>query len=160
VAPCRTEVVPGRRKILVEKEGMEDYESELDVRRATETTLDIQFSPRPPKTRAISTGVTALVVLGAGAYVGSLSQNNKDGINADIKAGLHVDNTDPRFLRGKLEAIGADVLYGFGALIAISCVVTLLSHGPDSTSTIDNKSLGLAPTLGNDGGGLAAFGRF
>ena len=160
VAPCRTEVVPGKRKILVEKEGMEDYESELEVGRTMEATLDLQFSPRPPKTRAISTGITALVVLGAGAYVGSLSSHNKDGLNADIKAGMHVDNTDPRFLRGKLEAIGADVLYGFGALIAISFVATLLAHGPDSTGVVDNKSLGLAPTLGGDGGGLAAFGRF
>ena len=159
-APCRTEVVPGKRKIVVEKEGMETYEAELDVQRTTETTLDIQFTPRPPKTRAISTGVTALLILSAGAYVGHLSTKNKDGLDADIKAGLPVDNTDPRFMRGKLEAIGADVLYGFGALVAISFVATLLAHGADSTSVVDQKTLVLAPTLGSDGGGLAAFGRF
>jgi tetratricopeptide (TPR) repeat protein len=160
VAPCRAEVLPGKRKIVVEKEGMEDYESELDVGRTTETTIDVQFSPRPPKTRAISTGVAALVVLGAGAFVGNLSKNNEGSIKADIKAGVPVDNTDSRFLRGKLEAIGADVLYGFGALFAVSFVVTLLSHGPDSTGTVETKSLGLAPTVGPDAGGLAAFGRF
>jgi hypothetical protein len=160
VAPCRTEVLPGKRKVVIQKEGMEDYESELEVGRTTERTIDVQFSPRPPKTRAISTGVTALVVLGAGAYVGHLSQNAEGSIKADVKAGVHVDNTDSRFLTGKLEAIGADVLYGFGALIAISFVATLLAHGPDSTAVVDQKSLGLAPTLGDGGGGLAAFGRF
>jgi hypothetical protein len=160
VAPCRAEVLPGKRKIVVEKEGMEDYESELDVGRTTETTIDLQFSARPPKTRAISTGVAALVVLGAGAFVGNLSKNNEGSIKADIKAGVPVDNTDPRFLHGKLEAIGADVLYGFGALFAISFVATLLAHGPDSTGTVETKSLGLAPTVGPDAGGLAAFGRF
>ena len=139
---------------------MEDYEAELNVARTTETTLDLQFSPRPPKTRAISTGITALLILGAGAYVGHLATQNKDGLEADINAGRHIDNTDPRFLHGKLEAIGADVLYGFGALVAISFVTTLLSHGPDSAGTVDQKSLGLAPTVGADGGGLAAFGRF
>jgi Tfp pilus assembly protein PilF len=159
-APCRSEVQPGKRKIVVEKEGMEDYEAELDVGRTTETTLDIQFSPRPPRTRAISTGITAALILGAGVYVGHLSAQNKDSLNADIKAGLHVDNDDPRFQHGKLEAIGADVLYVFGALVTISFVTTLLSHGPDSTGVVDQKSLGLAPTLGPDGGGLAAFGRF
>ncbi|HSZ80966.1 MAG TPA: PEGA domain-containing protein [Polyangia bacterium] len=160
VAPCRTEVAPGRHKVVVEKAGMEDYEGELEVARTMETTIDVQFSPRPPRTRAISTAVTALVIVGAGAYVGHLSSQTKDGLDADIKAGRPVDNTDPRFLRGKLEAIGADVLFGFGALIAISAVATFLSHGPDSTGAVDQKSLGLAPTVGPDGGGLAAWGRF
>jgi hypothetical protein len=160
VAPCRAEVAPGKRKIVVEKEGMEDYASELDVGRTTETTIDLQFSPRPPKTRAISTGVAALVVIGAGAFVGNLSKNNEASIKADIKAGAPIDNTDSRFLKGKLEAIGADVLYGFGALIAISFVATLLAHGPDSTGAVETKSLSLAPTVGPDAGGLAAFGRF
>jgi len=161
-APCRAEVAPGKRKVVVAKDGMEDYEGELEVGRTTETTIDVQFSPRPPKTRAISTGVSAAVILGAGAYVAHLSSANKDGINADIKAGQHVDSTDPRFFRGKIEAIGADVLFAFGALIAISCVTTLLAHGPDSTGAIDHKSLGLAPTVdaGENGGGLALFGRF
>jgi PEGA domain len=160
VAPCRTEVAPGRHKVVVEKAGMEDYDGELEVARTMETTIDVQFSPRPPRTRAISTAVTALVIVGAGAYVGHLSTQTKDGLHADIKAGVPVDNTDPRFLRGKLEAIGADVLYGFGALIAISAIATFLSHGPDSTGAVDQKSLGLAPTVGPDGGGLAAWGRF
>ena len=159
-APCRTEVAPGKRKVVVQKEGFEDYEGELEIGRTTETTLDIQWSPRPPKTRAISTGVTALVIIGAGVYVGTLSKDNKDGLQADIKAGKHVDNTDPRFLKGKLEAIGADVLYGIGALFGISFVATLLSHGPDSTGVLGQKSLSLAPTLNDGGGGLAAFGRF
>ena len=104
--------------------------------------------------------MTALIVLGAGVYVGHLANQNKDSLNADIKAHQNVDNTDPRFLHGKIEAIGADVLYGFGALITISFVATLLAHGPDSTGVVDQKSLSLAPTLGADGGGLAAFGRF
>jgi hypothetical protein len=160
IAPCRTEVAPGKRKVVVTKEGFEDYEGELEIGRTTETTVEIQWSPRPPKTRAISTGVTALVVLAAGAYVGTLSKNNKDGLQSDINHGVHVDNTDPRFLHGKIEAIGADVLYGLGAIFGISFVATLLSHGPDSTGVLGQKSLSLAPTLNDGGGGLAAFGRF
>jgi hypothetical protein len=139
---------------------MEDYESDLEIARTMETTIDVQFSPRPPKTRAISTTIAALVILGSGAYVGHLSDQTKDDLQADIKAGKNVDNNDSRFLRGKLEAIGADVLFGFGALVALSAVWGLLSHGPDSAGVTDQKSLGFAPTMGPDGGGLAAFGRF
>jgi hypothetical protein len=158
--PCRAEVAPGKRHVVVEKDGMEDYESDLEIARTMETTIDVQFSPRPPKTRAISTTIAALVILGSGAYVGHLSDQTKDDLQADIKAGKNVDNNDSRFLRGKLEAIGADVLFGFGALVALSAVWGLLSHGPDSTGVTDQKSLGFAPTMGPDGGGLAAFGRF
>jgi hypothetical protein len=46
-APCRTEVPPGKRKIVVEKDGKEDYAAELEVGRTTETTIDIQFSDKP-----------------------------------------------------------------------------------------------------------------
>jgi hypothetical protein len=160
--PCRTEVVPGKRHVVVEKDGSEDYESDVEVARTTETTIDIQaFSARPPKTRAISTGVTALVLLGGGAYLGYLSAQTKDGLDADIKAGKSIDNGDGRFLKGKLEAIGADVLLGFGAIVAVSSVVTLLSHGPETPGAVDSKSLGFAPTLGPDGsGGVSAWGRF
>jgi hypothetical protein len=159
-APCRTEVPPGKRKVLVEKEDMEDYEADLEVAQTSETTVDIQFSPRPPKTRAISTAITAALILGGGFYVGHLAQKNQDSINADIQAGMHIDSSDPRFLRGKIEAIGADVLFGFGAIVGISAIVSFLSHGPESTGAVDQKSLGFAPTANPSGGGVSAFGRF
>jgi hypothetical protein len=160
--PCRAEVAPGKRHVVVEKEGSENYEADLEIARTMETTVDIQvFSERPPKTRAISTGVTALVILGGGVYLGYLSQQAKDGLNADIKAGKAIDNGDSRFLRGKLEAIGADVLFGFSAIVAVSAITTLLAHGPETPGAVDSKSLGFAPTLGPDGvGGVSAWGRF
>src|SRR6185436_18297102 len=126
--PCRTEVPPGKRKVVVEKDGKEDYEAEVDVGQTTETTIDIQFSDRPPRTRAISTAVTAAVILAGAVYVGSLAKKNQDGLNAELP-GSRLDNDDPRFLRGKIEAIGADVLFGFGAIVGISAIVSFLSHG-------------------------------
>jgi hypothetical protein len=160
-APCRTEVQPGKRRVVVEKDGMEDYEADVEVARSNETTVDVQFSPRPPRTRAISTSITAALLVGAGLYVGHLSTSNKDSLDADLKAGQHIDNDDPRFLHGKFEAIGADVLYGLGALVAISAVASFFSHGADSTGTLDQKSLSFTPSVGPDGsGGLSAFGRF
>jgi hypothetical protein len=158
--PCRTEVPPGKRKVVVHKEGSEDYEAELEIAQTTETSVDVQFWPNPPKTRAISTALTAALILGGGIYVGHLAEKTKDDINADIRAGMHIDSSDPRFLRGKLEAIGADVLFVFGAIVGISAVVTVLSHGPPGTGNVDQKALGFAPTAGPDGGGLSAFGRF
>ena len=158
--PCRTEVAPGKHAILVEKDGMEDYESDMEIPRGVETNIEVRMSPRPPRTRVITTAIVAAVLIGGGAYVGHLSQQNKDSINSDIASGVLVDSGDPRFLRGKVEAIGADVLYGVGAIVAVTAVVGLFSHGPDSTAVTDSKKISFVPTMGSDGGGLSLWGHF
>jgi hypothetical protein len=158
--PCRAEVAPGKHKILVEKKGMEDYETDVELGRGIETAIEVQMSPRPPRTRAISTSIVALVFIGAGAYVGHLSQQAKDGLNSDIANHQLIDNNDPRFLRGKVEAIGADVLYGLGAIIAATAIYGLLEHGPDSTGVAEHKTVSFAPVFGPDGAGLAFSGSF
>jgi len=158
--PCRAEVTPGKHEVRVEKDGMEDYQADIDVPRGVETSIEVQMSPRPPRTRAISTAVVAAVLIGAGAYVGHLSQSNHDAIQNDINNGVLVDNNDSRFLRGKIEAIGADVLYGVGAIVAVTAVFGLFAHGPDSTGTSDHKQISFSPTMGPQGGGLSLWGRF
>ena len=158
--PCRAEVSPGKHEILVEKDGMEDYESDIDVPRGVETTIEVHMSARPPRTRAITTAVVAALLIGGGAYVGHLSQQNKDSIQADINSGVLVDNYDSRFMRGKIEAIGANVLYGIGAIVAVTAVFGLFAHGPDSTGVADSKKVSFSPTMSPDGGGLTLWGRF
>jgi hypothetical protein len=139
---------------------MEDYETDVDVPRGVETTIEVKMSDRPPRTRAITTAVVAALLIGGGAYVGHLSQANHDAIESDIHNGVLVDNNDSRFLRGKIEAIGADVLYGVGAIVAVTAVFGFFSHGPDSTGVADHKQISFAPTMSPDGGGLALWGRF
>ncbi len=112
--PCRTDLPPGRHRILVEKDGMEDYETELEIARGIETSVEVQMSVRPPRTRAISTAVVALVLIGGGAYVGHLAKTTKTDISDDIKAGVLVDNDDPRFLRGKLSRSAQTCCSGWG----------------------------------------------
>jgi hypothetical protein len=158
--PCRAEAAPGKHKIRVEKKGMEDYETDVELGRGIETFIEVQMSPRPPRTRAISTGIVALVILGAGAYVGHLSQESKDGLTNDINNHQLIDNNDSRFLKGKVEAIGADVLFGLGAIVAATAVYTFFEHGPDSTGVTEHKTISFAPVFGPDGAGLAFSGRF
>jgi hypothetical protein len=158
--PCRAEVTPGKHEVRVEKNGMEDYEADIDAPRGVETSIEVQMSARPPRTRAITTAVVAALLIGGGAYVGHLSQSNHDAIQNDINNGVLVDNNDSRFLRGKIEAIGADVLYGVGAIVAVTAVFGLFAHGPDSTGTADHKQISFSPTMGPQGGGLSLWGRF
>ena len=158
--PCRAEIAPGKHKVLVERKGFEDYESDLEVGRGIETTIDVTMSPRPSRMPALSSGIVALVFIGAGAYVGHLSEQTKTDIQNDISNHQLIDNHDSRFQRGQIEAIGADVLYGVGAVIGLVAVYDLLVHGPDSTGTVDHKTISWAPMFGPQGTGFAFSGRF
>ncbi|HVV50650.1 MAG TPA: PEGA domain-containing protein, partial [Polyangia bacterium] len=158
--PCRAELPPGKHKIRVEKKGFEDYESDVELGQGIETSIEVQMSPTPPRAHAISTGVVALVLIGAGAYVGYLSNQNKNHLQSDINNGVLIDNSDSRFTTGKIEAIGADVLYGVGAIVAATAIYGLFEHGPDSTGVADHHAVTLAPLFGPEGTGLAFSGRF
>ncbi len=159
-APCRTELAPGMHRVEVKKAGFENYEAELRVDKGAETTLEIQWSPRPSKRGAWTSAALAAAFVGGGLYVGHLSNQDRDGYRKDIADGLLIDSNDPRYQSGKWEAIGANVLYGIGALLAISATVSFLSHGPDSTAGVDQKMIGFGPGVSRDGAGLSAWGRF
>ena len=100
------------------------------------------------------------MIIGAGAYVGYLSNQNKNSLQSDINSGQLIDNSDSRFAYGKYEAIGADVLYGTGAIVAATALYGLFEHGPDSTGVAEHRSISLAPLFGPEGTGLALGGRF
>jgi len=159
-APCRTEVTPGVHRVVAQKAGFEDYDAELRVDRNAETLVEVQWSPRPSKRAAWTTASLAAAFVGGGLYVGYLSNKNHDAINDDIKNNVGIDSNDPRFSRGKWEAIGADVLFGIGALLAISSTVSFLSHGPDSVAAVDQRVVGIAPGISSDSAGVTAWGRF
>ncbi|HTB61789.1 MAG TPA: PEGA domain-containing protein [Polyangia bacterium] len=158
--PCRTQLAPGKHKILVEKKGFEDYETTVELGQGIETTIEVQMSPRPSRAHAVSTSIVALVIIGAGAYVGYLSDQNKNSLKSDISSGQLIDNGDSRFSYGKVEAIGADVLYGIGAIVAATAIYGFFEHGPDSTGVMEHRSITLAPLFGPEGTGLALGGRF
>jgi tetratricopeptide (TPR) repeat protein len=158
--PCRAEIAPGKHKIRVEKKGFEDYETTVELGQGVETAIEVQMSATPSRTHAISTGVVALVIIGAGGYVGYLSNQNKNSLQSDINGGKLIDSGDSRFTYGKVEAIGADVLYGIGAIVAATAIYGLFEHGPDSTGVAEHHSISLAPLFGPEGTGLAFSGRF
>ena len=42
----------------------------------------------------------------------------------------------------------------------VAAVVSLFSHGPESTGLLDNKKISFAPSVSGGGGGLSLWGRF
>ncbi|MBC8133888.1 MAG: PEGA domain-containing protein [Deltaproteobacteria bacterium] len=159
-APCRSEVSPGVHTVLVQKGGFEDYEADLRVDRAAETTLEVQWSARPSRKGAWTSAVLAAGFIGGGLYLGHLSNANRDGLRSDIAAGMLVDSNDPRYSRGKWEAVGADAAFVVGGLFAIAATVSFFSHAPDSTAGVDQRTIGFAPAVTPNGASLGAWGRF
>jgi hypothetical protein len=68
----------------------------------------------------------------------------------------------PKPSRGRAwyYAIGANVLFGLGALTGLMSTWNFLISGPDSTAELDERRLGWAPVLVPGGAGLGASGTF
>jgi hypothetical protein len=158
--PCRFEVTPGKHEIEVEKRGFEEYEGEVEVARSSETALEVNFSPKPPRTGAWSATAISALFFAGGIYAGLKGNSLKDELESDLAAGKGLDTGDPRKQRGKYWYMGADVLYGLGTLTAAVAVINFLRSGPDSTADIENKAVGFAPTSDGRGGVALARGRF
>jgi hypothetical protein len=157
-APCRHEVAPGKHKVVVEKDGFEDYESEVTVERSAETELQVAWSPRPSRTSAWSSTAISALFLGGGVYLALEGNKLRNKLDDDIAASRFVDSGDPRGTRGKYYYIGADVLFGLSALTGVVAVINWLSSGPDSTAEVETKAVGFAPAAG--GGAVFAKGTF
>jgi hypothetical protein len=158
--PCRFEVTPGKHEVEVEKDGFEEYEGEVDVGRSSETAMEVNFSPKPPRTAAWSATAISALFFAGGIYAGLKGNGLKDELERDLSDGKGLDTGDPRAQRGKYWYMGADLLFGLGTLTAGVAVINFLRSGPDSTADIETKAVGFAPTGDGRGGALLARGRF
>ena len=159
--PCRTEVTPGKHEIVVEKNGMEDYESDLDVPRGIETTdRGADVAAPAAHARDLDRGRRGAADRRRRVRRAPVAGRTTTRSTPTSSNGILIDNNDPRFLRGKIEAIGADVLYGVGAIVAMTAVFGLFSHGPDSTGVADHKKVSLTPTMGRTAAAFRCGGAF
>ncbi len=158
--PCQHEVAPGQHDVVVEQEGMEDYEATLEVKQATQTIVEVQWSPKPPRGRAWTTGVISALFLGGGIYAGLQAKDREDGLKNDIQDGVLVDSNDPRVQEGRLWAIGANVAFGISAITGLMSLYNFIKSGPPSTGELDEKNVAITPVGLPGGAGLFATGRF
>ena len=167
--PCEQQIKPGEHQIVVEKDGMEAYKGKLVADRAEETTMDLQFSPKPPRRKAWTYAVLSALSFGGGIYLGVKGMEIKDQINSDMANPAKLTNSnDPRKVTGMRYYVGADVLFGVGALTGLLSVWNFFESGPPSTANLrkinlagpEPKQVGLVPIGLPGGAGLAATGRF
>jgi hypothetical protein len=166
--PCEQKLTPGTHQISVVQEGMESYSTKINFNRADSTTADLQFSPKPPRTKAWTWAVISAVTWGTGIYLAVHGKGIKDDINSDMKkSDKLISSSDPRERTGRWYYVGADVAFGVGAVTALLSLWNFLESGPPSTANIKNvnlavpeNKLSLVPMGIPNGAGLSAAGRF
>jgi hypothetical protein len=167
--PCEHRLDPGDHQIVVQQEDMEAYSGKLTANRADETSLDLQFSPKPPRTKAWAWAVASAVSFSLAIWRAADGMSVNDQINNDIgNLTKFTNNSDSRRSTGRWDYIEADVLFGVGAIAGLMSLWNFLEAGPPSTAAVntvnrtgpDPKKLSLVPFGVPDGAGLAATGRF
>ena len=114
----------------------------------------------------IIVGVLALGAVGAGAYFGYTAKSLDDEIAKDIDANLNAnpDSFDQLVHQPEVkdkqdtaskDAMIANILYASGAVLAVVSVILFLVR-QDKDEDIFANDLYISPSIGTDGGGIAA----
>lgn len=148
--PCRKAVKQGNHTIQVKRGGYKTYTTQLDVQAATEITIRPMLAKKPGRGDAVWAYIFAAAFTGGGVFAGLQANSIHDEIQADIDAGMPPpDPDDPRFLRGKIFAIGANVGYALGGISLLTAIYyTFRDKGVPSTGTIDLKAVAIQPQIG------------
>ena len=154
--PCRKAVKQGNHTVQVKRSGYKTFTRKIEVQAATELTIRPQLSKNPGRGDAVWAYVFAAAFTGGGVFAGLQANSIHDDLQADIDAGMPPpDADDPRFLRGKIFAIGANVGYALGGISLLTAIYyTFRDKGAPSTGSLDLKAVALQPQLGPGYAGL------
>jgi hypothetical protein len=128
----------------------------INIQAKTESTIKVTLAPTPSRSDAVIAYVLAAGFGGAGIYLGLQSNKYRDELQKEIDAGNPPPDTeDPRYTRGKIFAIAADVTYVIGGITALTAIYyTFRDKGRPSTGLIDVRAMAVSPHIGPDYAGL------
>jgi hypothetical protein len=154
--PCFKSVPEGEHTITVTRPDFKPYARRITVQPRTETQIRLTLVPTPGRSDAIVASVFALGFGGGGAYLGMQANKIRDDLKKEIAAARPPpDSGDPRLLKGKLYAIGADAAFAIAGITALTAVYyTFRDKGASSTAVIDVRALALRPEIGPGYAGL------
>ncbi len=187
--PLEVRLPSGQHKLTVEGDGRKTYNGVVDVPKGQVLPIEANLIPTYPRGAAWTQAVISAVVIGASVYFGLESNSLFDQVSADRDAGV-LQEDDERISRGRLFAIGADVGFIVGGVLAGLAVYNFVKDPlPESDSKIakpeefddPNKklpsgkygvryraakrrrlrpTLSLGPSFGQNSGGLVFGGSF
>lgn len=147
--PCRKAVKEGKHELVVQRPGYKPFRRTIEMQPRTEMILRVTLVERPGRGDAVWAYVFTAAFAGGGIYLGLESRSLRDELRREIELGMPPpDSEDPRFLRGKLLAAGADVGYALAGISLITAVYyTFRDKGPPSTGTADVKTMAVQPQV-------------
>ena len=153
--PCHSEVGPGRHRVVVEKDGMKPYETQIDVRAAQEIQVAVRLNPKPSRVPAyVSFGIAAAVLAG-GVVSGVISKQTQDELEEDQKNGRLFQSTDSRTTKGIITAAVANGAFVVGAVIAgLGLYYLFRDVGPASYGETRVNNLAVMPVFSPEMAGL------
>jgi len=148
--PCLKGIPQGDHVVEVQRPGFKPYRRRVQIQAKTETQIKVALAPEPSRSDAIVAYILAAGFTGGGVYLGLQANKYKDQLTNEIRDGNPPpDSNDPRFLKGKIFAIAANVSFGLGALTALGAIYyTFREKGAPSTGLIDVRALALQPQIG------------
>lgn len=127
----------GAHRLVVESDGRKDFEGMVDVPRGQVLPVHVRMIPKYPRGAAWAQASISAGLLGAGAYFGLESERIKDDLRAERAQGT-LDGSDSRIARGRWYAVGADVGFAAGGLLAALSAWNFIKDPlPDSSLTAD-----------------------
>ena len=148
--PCLKALPEGEHTITVRRGGMKTYSKKIRVQAKTESTIKVTLQPKPSRTDAIVAYVLAGGFTVGGIVLGMQANGIRDDLKKEIEAGNPPpDTNDPRYTKGKIFAIAADVTFVIAGITALTAVYyTFRDKGPPSTGLIDVRAMALSPQVG------------
>ena len=146
--PYDGQVEAGPHRITVQRDGMKDWEEQVDVQRGQLTPIRVRLRPAVSRSGAWAMATVGLLSIGGGVALGLLGQGVRRDLANDRDAGT-LASDDDRFLRGRIYTIAANGAFGLGALLGILSLYYFLRDPlPDSEgTTLEPRDWTLRPAL-------------
>ena len=147
--PCRKAVRRGAHELVVRRPGYKPYRRSIDMQPQIEMNLRVSLAKIPGRGDAVWAYIFAAAFAGGGVYLGLEANQIRDDLRREIDLGMPPpDSDDPRFLRGKLMAVGADVGYALaGVSLATAVYYTFRDKGAPSTGSTEVRTLAVEPRI-------------
>jgi hypothetical protein len=154
--PCIKNVPEGDHTLTVTRPGFKPYTKRITIQQKQETSVKMYQAPEAGHSDAIVAYALTAAFAGVGIWAGLQSSSLHDDLKKEIDAGMPPpDSNDPRFLRGKIYAIGADAAFALAGITAITAVYyTFREKGPPTRAQIDARAIALQPEVGAHYAGL------
>jgi hypothetical protein len=159
---CPKTLPEGEHLVTVTRPDYKTYTHKVIVEQRSDTTVRVDLKKNPGRGDAVAAYIVAALFAGGGIYCGLQANQLRDDLNKAIMAGNPPpDSNDPRILKGKIYAIGADAAYGIAAIAGLSALYyTFRENGEPSRASIDIRAIALQPEVGATYAGLSMGGRW